>query len=865
MALAVRSLPIHLDPVDGEALDSWLEAICRQLGCTWGDFAEAVGLPPRHRGVQTPAWLTRLTETEATQLNAATGISIDALHLMTLARLDGTGLRFRSGSLTLDRSFPWSRCRFSRYCPRCLRENGGRWQLFWRSGWAFACVEHRCLLVDECPTCGHRLRGHVGRAELVPDGQRCRHPVAHATGRTPQRCGTELATAPTVHFGEGHPTITAQRSIAELIDSDAAAFGIYRRHGTAVVEALADIRAVAGRILAYATPGDWRRVLPADLSTAYSAIQQRRRTSAGTTGSKPGLAAPSHAVTAAAGITAALAILDVADIEAAGHAMRWLIASSRDQGWKVDHLTVASWGKGTTAMLTAAQLVACGPSEFPSTQLRYRIGTPMPTRPAHDKNRTTQLAAKIPALMWPAWALRLTPPRLTFQHTSAGLACAMLLVNSRVDFDEAVDLLGRHLNEHALSHVLQQLQSDACWNDIRRAVIDVADYLHTHECPINYQRRRALDYTAVLPEATWHDFRREAQVESSDQELRIARCHLYGLLIGNPVRCAPWFLDSADFSAAVAAYPGHLTPVAAAALQTAAHEFLHRAGIAEPLTWQPPLRLLDGLVLPGADPDTINIAALHHLIEHREPLSTVARQLNSSPDAVRYVLTQHPAISRQLSAPTTPALTGLAARLPPETLSAHYHQQRMTLRDIASRYHVDRKTVARLAHQYGIDTRQGRPREHEEIDRNWLYTEYIVHRRTLPELAAEKGMSTMNMSLWAQRHGIQRRPRGEASKAANLEAAKQGRQAPTILRPALSQIGGAARLKRFEMVLRYPTITAAAADLGLRQAVLTSQITRLEGELGGALVERAQRGRPMTLTKRGARVLRAWKAWKRTT
>ena len=189
----------------------------------------------------------------------------------------------------------------------------------------------------------------------------------------------------------------------------------------------------------------------------------------------------------------------------------------------------------------------------------------------------------------------------------------------------------------------------------------------------------------------------------------------------------------------------------------------------------------------------------------------------------------------------------------------------MTLRDIASRYHVDRKTVARLAHQYGIDTRRGRPRSHEEIDRNWLYTEYIVHRRTLPELAAEKGMSTMNMSLWAQRHGIQRRPRGEASKAANLEAAKQGRQAPAILRPALSQIGGAARLKRFEMVLQYPTITAAAADLGLRQAVLTSQITRLEGELGGALVERAQRGRPMTLTKRGARVLRAWKAWKRTT
>jgi len=61
-----------------------------------------------------------------------------------------------------------------------------------------------------------------------------------------------------VQFRHGHPTITAQRSIAELIDSDAATFGIYQRHGTAAVEALADIRAVAGRILAYAT----RRLAP---------------------------------------------------------------------------------------------------------------------------------------------------------------------------------------------------------------------------------------------------------------------------------------------------------------------------------------------------------------------------------------------------------------------------------------------------------------------------------------------------------------------------------------------------------------------------------------------------------------------------
>jgi hypothetical protein len=35
------------------------------------------------------------------------------------------------------------------------------------------------------------------------------------------------------------------------------------------------------------------------------------------------------------------------------------------------------------------------------------------------------------------------------------------------------------------------------------------------------------------------------------------------------------------------------------------------------------------------------------------------------------------------------------------------------------------------------------PRRHGEIDRDRLYTEYVLNRCTLPELAAEKGMTTM--------------------------------------------------------------------------------------------------------------------------
>src|SRR6476619_6504690 len=92
------------------------------------------------------------------------------------------------------------------------------------------------------------------------------------------------------------PTIAAQHLIRQVIDSGAATFGVYHDHTTAAVGALADIRAVAGRILASATAEDWRRVLPADLDAAYAAAQRRSRASAVNHEPKPGRAAPAHAV-----------------------------------------------------------------------------------------------------------------------------------------------------------------------------------------------------------------------------------------------------------------------------------------------------------------------------------------------------------------------------------------------------------------------------------------------------------------------------------------------------------------------------------------------------------------------------------------
>ena len=272
------------------------------------------------------------------------------------------------------------------------------------------------------------------------------------------------------------------------------------------------------------------------------------------------------------------------------------------------------------------------------------------------------------------------------------------------------------------------------WNHIRHAIIGLADYLHSHDCPIDYRRRRTLDYNSLLTPQIWQRICRDIDIRSGDgKKARLARCHLYATVAGSPARYAPWFIDINDFSGWLANFPVLLTPPLATALDTEAQRFLHEMGIDEPVTWSPPGHLLTGLTLPGADPKDIDLPLLHRLVRRPLALSAIAEQLDTTLDAVRYALTLQPAPERQRG-PTSrpsPALTDLAQALSTSALTDLYHGQKLSLKEIGVRYGVERKVVARLAHQYGIQLRPPqRHRQHEEIDRDWLYTEGTVNLRS---------------------------------------------------------------------------------------------------------------------------------------
>lgn len=118
-------------------------------------------------------------------------------------------------------------------------------------------------------------------------------------------------------------------------------------------------------------------------------------------------------------------------------------------------------------------------------------------------------------------------------------------------------------------------------------------------------------------------------------------------------------------------------------------------------------------------------------------------------------------------------------------------------------------------------------------------------------------MSTANMARWARFHQIPLRPRGGASHDSFLHTTDQAAGLPADIRKALTSPYAWQRLNRFAAAVGFRTLSEAAEHLGIAQSALVIQINRLERDIGGSLLERAERGRPMRLTPLGKQVVAA--------
>jgi hypothetical protein len=378
-------LPIRVEPVVGEAIDSWLEATARSMDMTLSGLARRLNLP----AATLPPWLVRLSWDQLREIECATGVLPHIAESMTLADYDEKALHIQPVSHRLSATSPYGPLSWSRYCPGCLAESGGRWQLIWRLGWSFACILHHCVLVDCCPDCGERQRRYQVY-NSVPRPMSC-------------RCGRSLDTATTLELPSDHAIVGAQRQIVDVHITDHASFGVFTDMPSYARGALDAVRSLANRVLNYASVHGLSSVTAADLpqGSADESVVPEPLLARSTLNPK----APMRAIETAVGVTAALEILSAPSIVAAGKRARWLVdGQNADTGpaelrsCRRDHEIAA-----------AVAISACDPALGPEPQLRYRTGISMPCVPDFDLPRAQLIAAAVPGEMWPTWSARLLP------------------------------------------------------------------------------------------------------------------------------------------------------------------------------------------------------------------------------------------------------------------------------------------------------------------------------------------------------------------------------------------------------------------------------------------------------------------------
>ncbi|WP_406362887.1 TniQ family protein [Streptomyces sp. NBC_01579] len=865
------TFPIRVRPLPGEALDSWLEALAFRLHTQVGDVLAGLGVGTAEDQtagtVSTETLTRRLTPTQATAISRTTEVPAATLHTMTLAHYDGQALALGPRT-ALAASTRWGNSTGYRFCPDCLIESSGRWQLNWRLGWTFACIKHSRLLADRCPQCHRPVRARPAAGQEIPRPGHCPNTLrkGHADAR-PGRCDADLTRQVTPKLDYGHPALHAQRLVDAMVESGTADFGPYAEHPQRSLVALADLRAVVGQIFVHAPRTQLAERLPVDLPLTAEEVNTLLTYADSEVLKRRGMLAPNSAAITAVGVTLAAEILTQPDIQQAGAALRWTIGTGAGpQDWQ-GRSPLGPWGKATTETLRSVQLAAAGPRLRAVEQLRHRT---IATRPGvQPSSRIRERLRSLPTAFWPELALPLVPP-LQHQHriSRPALSCFVGLVGSLHSATAVAGLLGNGTTGFMASRMLAHLHDHQQWPDIQTALLRIAEYLDANPSPIDYERRRSIDYTGLLSDAQWTDIAREiGRQRGSGALARLFRKFLFVRISGLPSALAPSTCAPANISARSqhAMRYRRLTPVLLAHLDHAAEEFLQRHGVsAEPVAWHPPAELLHGLALPGHSPSEIDIATLHRLIRESGMTATdAARHLGTTLDVVRCILDQHPAPdpSAGTSRPS-PVSDPVRAALGPAEFADLYLNKRMSLEAIGALHGVKPDVIRGIAEEYEIPIRTPKEYRHrQELTWEWLHEQYVELGRTLDDIADETGMTRSNVAKRLKIAGIPLRPRGGASHREALRVQAQARQAPRLLRPALNSPAAESRLRHLVAASTHPTLNEAARALGLHNSTLVNQLNRLARELGGPLLERAERGRPMKLTPLGKRVVRTATAW----
>ena len=277
-------------------------------------------------------------------------------------------------------------------------------------------------------------------------------------------------------------------------------------------------------------------------------------------------------------------------------------------------------------------------------RLRYRTCTSRPRPPETNDPIIAARARAIPQLLWRGWSARLLPSAGIRNTTKfrASLAAALLLPGwSQRRFEPVIKLLHQD-PRFSLYYELAKL-AQLGHDGIFTAVCEIAEFLDRNPIPIDYQRRREIVGTDLVPNDAWLAICARSDVlPGQHKRLLLVRRYLYQRITGSDLQQAPGFLriQSPAETAAIAEVPFRITAPLLQALDDYADGYLKTLGIHEPVVWEPPFSLTTQSALPGR---LVDAAQARQLICHDDLApSSAATQLNATVEALRHCFEEHP-------------------------------------------------------------------------------------------------------------------------------------------------------------------------------------------------------------------------------
>jgi len=820
-------IPITVPPLPGEALDSWIEAYARRLRCTGREFLDLAGACPDRSTL--PHLAVCLTSTQAAALARATGVGAAALTAMTLQPFDGIAVTIIPGTATQGHPPAWRRMQGSRFCPACLHDDNGRWQLTWRLPWSFACQRHGLLLADECPGCGRRPVPHLTLSGAAPSAlSRCARTIP-GTGR---RCGHLLAAVPARALPPGGEVLRARDHLTALL-----AGAVTTRDPGQVAE-LGELYVLASKLLS---------TLPAAAGTIPGAMTAILAECGGTLprGAQPLDGFDAHAVAIAA--TGAV-LARTATRAGSDRVLGWIVRGDRDQRCRPEPGQILRLYRNAGAALRARILASLDDGTRAANRLRFATCGPAPRLPDRSLEQIRDRADAIPSTLWPGWMMRVLPgddaARWGNLDAARAALAALLLIpgTSQVSYRQAAGLLGGHTKPVAMTTVCHRSTSHhAGLTGLLQILTALAGALDEHPSPISYTRRRTL-FPASAAKVNRHALARlpehQGEPALTAAQLRLLDAELHAQLTGG--RTPGQFHRDAPIPRAGPhhAIPAYLRDI----IDGQAHAMLASHGISEPLRWEPPARWAGQPAWPGIDPATLDTARFTSQVRGAVTDEGAARAAGISRQHARLFseLTSTPLGSSEWT-----RLAAAPSVLTPASLRDLYTSQNLPASTIALIANTSEITVRKALDRAGILT----ARQHgaaRALTPERLATE-IQPGRTEIEIAAACGVSPSTISKYTRQHGLT--PWRHATAVQHL-ATMTVPADPDVITAIRGR--GENRLRRVATAARHTTAREAATVLRTSESALWSMVRAIERRVGYQLF---QQDRMLIPTSRGARFL----------